>query len=174
MTAIPVKDASAEAIVAYARDVMNLEVDPTASKAQALAALSQAGVDIATQTIDPPRRRKAAPQIEAAAPGGVIEEGSLADLKVTIMIPEVEGEAEMVAVSSNGRAMYIPRGQECSIPYPFYAVLREARRTVWSSDLESGLTSKREVAAIPVQVFDMPERVRAFEAQQAAWRRSAA
>lgn len=176
MSSKPLKDGTADQIAGHARTSLGLDVPEGMSAPEVLALIRRAGIDpdALTLAVEAPRRGRP-PKAEATpAASGDVEEGSLVDMYVTIILPEVDGEPEMEPVSVDGRAMYIRRGQESRIRYPYYAALREARRFVYSSDERRGLTSRREVQAIPLQIIEMPPEVRAFEAQLTARRRAAA
>ena len=169
----PLKEGTAGEIADHARTALGLDVPDGMSKSEVLALIQRAGIDANTLTLaDKPNRTKAAKAGAEPDASGVIEEGSLIDLHVTIILPEVEGEPEMEPVSVEGRAMYIRRGEESRIRYPYYAALRDARKFSYSSDERRGLTGRREVQAVPIQIVEMPPEVRRFEAQMAERRKA--
>lgn len=65
---------------------------------------------------------------------------------------EKEGGDEPVAVSHNGSAMWIPRGQLVEIPYRFYDTLMKAVKTIYTQIDAAGTLQGREVPAYPVDV----------------------
>ena len=166
MSKVPLSDAPDETVIDYARNILQLDMPEDATRAQALAVISRAGIDADSIKVALPGAKRAAPKAAASPAGEVIEESELEDKFVTIIIPEAEGEQEMVPVSLNGRAMWIRRGQESRIRYPYYAVLREAQRVIYTSDEVKGLTNPRVVPTYPMQIVEMDPAIRRFEAQR--------
>lgn len=74
--------------------------------------------------------------------------------KVRIIVQRTEdaGGDEPVPVGVNGRLMLIPRGEEVSVPYPYFEVLQNAVKHIYDPLPEGGISNTpRKVPAYPFQ-----------------------
>lgn len=90
-------------------------------------------------------------------------------VKVTIAEETGAGGRRGVFVGVNGVGMIIPRARPVDIPYRYWLVLNNARKTVYEQDDETGEIMESTVLSYPVSVNQMPsqEEIDAYYAADA-------
>jgi len=154
---IPFADASASQLADFASTQYGLDVRHTTGHANIIKALQAVGYDKQTIAISVPDPIAMAAQ----AAGRRMAE---------INIPEQEkpGGSEAVYVSVNGRSMFIPRGQNCTVGYEYYEALLHAVKYVYDTDENGGLINPpREVLEYPVILIRADPPLPAIEAKAA-------
>lgn len=153
---VPIAKATAEQLRAFAQDYLGIFPDANAKVEQLRAQVKEAwGKDSivvgaaaeqpeAAPAGTPPRPVTAAQQPPAKG-----------KVKVHIPMTDRPGGREPVPVSVNGRAMLIPRGEECEIPYAYYEVLKNAVELQYYELPGGGLSEPQAVQAIPHSVIAM-------------------
>lgn len=151
---VPLSKANKTQLQAFARDHLGIALEDNmtneAMRAKVRQAANRDSIPVAgTETI-------AAPEGEvAAAPINVIAEDTENErVRIIIAATEEPGGDEPVFVSVNGKAQYIPRGEEVEIRRPYYEVLMQAE--TWRYDMQRDANGnpdgmiRRKVLAYPV------------------------
>ena len=94
----------------------------------------------------------------AAAPPAETKLGEEPYVKLLIAQTEEEDGKEHVFVGVNGRAIYLPRGEEISVKYRYYIALKNAQKQITDQRGEGVHTEdvKRIVQQYPFSVIEMP------------------
>lgn len=107
------------------------------------------------------------PRPAAAAPEPQL--GAEPYVKLLITVTEEDDGRDMVFVGVNGRAIYLPRGEEISVKYRYYLALKNAQKMITDQRGEGVHTEdvSRIVQQYPFSVLEMPSKA-AIEAWLAA------
>lgn len=125
MQKIAIADASAKQLADYAETVLGIEgVDYRLGKAKIEEKMRATMYD--KDYIEVPEEETKIQRIEP--PSG---EGERRMAVVFIHNSDKPGGTEPVPVAVNGRQMFIPRGQECTIPWEYYHALNNAKQFVY-------------------------------------------
>lgn len=72
---------------------------------------------------------------------------------ITIAEQETPGGGDPVPVCVNGKAMFIPRNQECRVAVEYVEALKNAVQIVYPSKSDGGLGEPRRVPAYPFSII---------------------
>lgn len=148
MKKIMIADASAKQLADFAETVLGLDgIDYRLGKDKIELKMKAAMYEkdyIEVEGEETPIQR-----IDPSAPRG-------ARRMATILIHNQDkpGGTEPVPVAVNGRQMFIPRGQDCKIPWEYYHALDNAKHFVYEQDEHGGLKpNPREVHEYPFSLI---------------------
>jgi hypothetical protein len=147
MKRIPITEAKAADLAAFAQLNLGLEVEDGMSAARLKAIIASTGYDkdfIETDADDAPKARGRAQAFNDYAAGAKPD-----TVKLIIQRQPGPGGDEPVFVGVNGVAMYIPRGEEVEVPYRYFEALRNAVVTTYESDERHGLKAGRSAPQYP-------------------------
>jgi len=154
---IALSKANKTQLQAFARDHLGMTLEDTMTNEAMRAKVRQAANrDSIPVVAEPNAPVPAAPEGEvAAAPINVISEDTENErVRIIISATEEPGGDEPVFVSVNGKAQYVPRGEEVEIRRPYYEVLMNAE--TWRYDMRRDANGnpdgmlRRKVLAYPV------------------------
>lgn len=150
MKQISLSDASATDLSEYANANLGLETYPKMGKDKILAVMSQAGFDKEHIEVS-------VPEVVNNQMQGLIRKNHQdpayqKKVTVTLLATEEKGGRDPHFVAVNGVGMLIPRGKPVPIPYPYYEVLKNAKKFHYDTDNDGKITGRREVPAHPHQV----------------------
>ncbi len=154
---IALSKANKTQLQAFARDHLGMTLDDgmtnEAMRAEVRKAANRDSIPVTgsgTETIAAPETAEVQP-----APINVIAEDTENDrVRIIISATEEPGGDEPVFVSVNGKAQYIPRGEEVEIRRPYFEVLMNAE--TWRYDMQRDANGnpdgmiRRKVLAYPV------------------------
>lgn len=144
MRTVKVDEAKLSELLYFADVQMGLDIPDGAKMVQIKALIRQAGYSKDTIEVDDDVLVPTASPRAAAAANG--------DKTIIISTQEGPGGDRPVFVSVNDRPMYIPRGEEVTIPVEFVEVLSNAKQVVYEATDAAGLGKSREVLTYPFQV----------------------
>lgn len=165
---IPLAEASADELRAYARINMGLEVHHNAGREKILAQMQTAGFEGeaiprmgAAPAAAPTPPGAPAEAVQVTANGRTMTAAEVATLmrtgpRVEIMIPQNEGVdgRTRVQVQVNGYAISIQRGVKVAIPQAHFEALQNATQEVWDVDEDGRMAAEpRSIPRYSTQVF---------------------
>lgn len=103
-------------LLAFVTGQLNLPVPPNPTKAQLREVIRSSGFLGTSFDLDDDERRQAA----AAVHGGRTVDPDYTHVKLLIAYDDNPGGREPIALSVNGRAYYVPRGEPVVIPRKYY------------------------------------------------------
>lgn len=155
---VPLKEATREQMMQFGQTVLGLSIPGNIGDETLRAKITEVWdkddivLPLAAET-------PASPEGDPPAPVTEDQQAAAADKKaaekVTIILQRTEdaGGDEPVPVSVNGKCMLIPRGEEATIPRPYYEVLKNAVTHRYESVKDGGINpTPRKVPAYPFQV----------------------
>lgn len=153
---VKLAEASTAQIREYATISMGLEIHGNAGKNAILAKMQEAGFDRDEIQVWPSHDQKAEKAKQSTAELAHEDETGRKFYRVLIAEQDKPGGAEPVAVSVNGKAMFIPRGEPVNVPAEYFEVLQNAVEFIYpefdGSDL-GGLKAPRKVQSYPFSVL---------------------
>lgn len=151
---VPLAKATAEQLRTFAENYLGISPDANARvdqlRAQVQAAWGKDSIIVAPAAGQEPEAPAGSPPRPVTAAQQPPPKGKV---KIHIPMTDRPGGREPVPVSVNGRAMLIPRGEECEIPYAYYEVLKNAVELQYYEMPGGGLSQPQAVQAIPYSVL---------------------
>lgn len=153
----PIEQATKQELLDFARTYRGLDVHHASGKATIIGTLRASGfngdmIDVADQA----PRAVQEPDYDTTT-GSHERPAGMGDRKMVIIyIPAQDkpGGDDPVFVQCNGRAMFIPRNEECPVPVEYVEILRNA--VEWEYEVRSdglGLLPPRSVPSYPFQTI---------------------
>lgn len=162
MRSVKLVEASKEDLVAYARNVLNAEIDARLGVAALRLKLEELGApeDLSFDDDVPLSAPSVVPSLSLADQDTAdeIEDNKRAGFStVELTVHQQDGEPENVFLNCNGRAMLVPRGRMVTISRKYFEVLKNAVRVEYtaSKDGDGALQTAREVPRFAFSVHRM-------------------
>ena len=150
---IPIAEASEAQLLYFATTVLGLDIHPAVRKRETILSKISTASDATEITVpdEDPVAAAPVPQPET----GHVPAHERPPVIVKIAITEAVDGEEAVPLSLNGKAMLVPRGRWCEIPYPYYAgPLLHAVEDRYEALPDGGMsTTPRKVSRYPHEVW---------------------
>tara|TARA_Y100000310_G_scaffold54257_1_gene49753 strand:- start:20 stop:541 length:522 start_codon:yes stop_codon:yes gene_type:complete len=151
---IPITKATDAQLRYYATTILGLDIHPMVSKRETILSKISAASDAAEITVPDEDLPDAPPARATQEQPTEIPAHDKPPVIVKIAITEAVDGEEAVPVSINGKAMLVPRGMWCEIPYPYYEGLRHAVEDRYEPLADGGMsTTPRQVSRYPFEVW---------------------
>jgi len=149
---VPISNAKADELRAFASKHLGLEVPDSMVKAEVISLIKSAWPKDHILVEDGENPHQSAPRPDVVMdPFSTLKPGYV---RLIVQIVDEPGGDEHVPVGVNGKVMLIPRGKEVDVPHRYFEALSHAIRHVYDALRDGGINPvPRKVSAYPHQVI---------------------
>ncbi len=150
---IPIADATTDQLLYFARTVLGLDIHHAVQKRETILSKISTASEATEITVPDEVPVASAPEPQPVSDHVPAHERPPVIIKIAVS-DAADGE-EAVPLSLNGKAMLVPRGRWCQIPYTYYAgPLAHAVEDRYESLKDGGMSTKpRQVPRFPHEVW---------------------